>query len=130
MKISLSGKLTLAFLLVALTATFLVALVMRLYSPEQLNRLVIDQQRSELSELLEEYYLANGSFRGIGEIIRREQVESGTQPDTPKIFNPPSSKRKDFNAFRADKRANLFGIANPHGLVKYRIKLMPTPTNR
>ena len=48
MKLSLTCKLTIAFLLVALTATILVALVMRLYSTEQLNQLVIDQQRDNL----------------------------------------------------------------------------------
>lgn len=117
MRISLTGKLTLAFLLVALTATFLVAVVIRLYSAEQLNRLVVDQQRSEYKELLEEYYQANGSFLGIGELLWRDVDQGGPGPGSQDTFDPSKSRRRDFTYFRPDRRRNLFGIANARGVV-------------
>jgi len=117
MKISLTGKLTLAFLLVALTATLIVALVMRLYSAEQLNQLVIDQQRSEYKNLLEEYYQANGSFKGIGELLLRESDQVGPGPGSQDTFDPAKFRRRDFTYFRPDRRGNLFGIANARGVV-------------
>jgi signal transduction histidine kinase len=117
MKISLTGKLTLAFLLVALTATFLVALVIRLYSPEQLNRLVIEQQRIELSELLEEYYLVNGSLQGFAGILQRGPRGNGANPAGWDESRSPSNRRQDTGFFRPDRKGNLFGITNPRGLV-------------
>jgi len=117
MKISLTGKLTLAFLLVALTATLLVALVMRLYSAEQLNQLVIDQQRSEYKELLEEYYQVIGSFKGIGELLWRDESQGRPDPGSPDKFDPSKSRRRDYTYFRPDRKGNLFGIANARGVV-------------
>ncbi len=117
MKISLTGKLTLAFLLVALTATLLVALVMRLYSAEQLNQLVIDQQRSEYKELLEEYYLANGSFKGIGELLWRGEGQERPGPGSQDEFDPSKTRRRDYSYFLPDRKGNLFGIANARGVV-------------
>lgn len=62
---SLAWKLTLAFLLVALTVALLVALFIRLFNANQLDRLVVEQQRSEFRALLVNYYQAVGSWEGI-----------------------------------------------------------------
>jgi signal transduction histidine kinase len=62
---SLSAKLSLAFLLVAITAAALVAASIRLTSPERLNRFLREQAHSELESLLVAYYAANGSFDGV-----------------------------------------------------------------
>jgi signal transduction histidine kinase len=62
---TISRKLTLAFLLVAVIAAVLVSLVIRLTSPYRLNALLYDQTRSQLETLLVDYYTASGSFDGV-----------------------------------------------------------------
>ena len=49
---SLAGKLTLAFLLVALTTALLVAVFIRLTNASQLDHLIVEQQRSEFQTTL------------------------------------------------------------------------------
>lgn len=62
---SLISKLTLAFLLVAVTAAALVSISIRLTSNDRLFRLIVEQQRSELQTLLSDYYSTNGSWDGV-----------------------------------------------------------------
>ncbi len=102
---SLSWKLTLAFLLVALTATLLLAAVIRLTSAGQLDRLIIEQRRNELQAQLVNYYQANGSWAGVqlylaqlrGGLRLREQTN-----------RPPVGRRE---------RYELFGLADADGNV-------------
>ena len=64
-KLSLARKLTLAFLLVAVTAALLVAVFIRLTNANQFNRLIIDQQRRTFETTLVSYYTTNGSWDGV-----------------------------------------------------------------
>ena len=52
---TLSRKLTLAFLLVAVIAAVLVAIIMRQTSPERLNVLLREQAHTQLETLLVDY---------------------------------------------------------------------------
>ena len=69
---SLSRKLTLAFLLVGLTITLLVAVFIRLTTPAQLGRLIVDQRRTQFLTTLVTYYEANGSWQGVGQEVGQE----------------------------------------------------------
>ena len=64
-KLSLARKLTLAFVLVAVTAALLVAVFIRLTNANQFNRLITDQQRSTFQSTLVSYYETNGSWDGV-----------------------------------------------------------------
>ena len=64
-KLSLARKLTLAFVLVAVTAALLMAVFIRLTNANQFNRLIIDQQRSTFETTLVSYYTTNGSWEGV-----------------------------------------------------------------
>jgi signal transduction histidine kinase len=64
-RLSLARKLTLAFLLVAVTAALLVAVFIRLTNADQFNKLVLAQQRSAFQTTLVSYYEANGSWDGL-----------------------------------------------------------------
>lgn len=62
---SLAGKLALASLLVALSAVAFVVLFIRYTSVERLNRLVVEQQRSNFANALVDYYAANDTWEGV-----------------------------------------------------------------
>src|SRR5260221_5770417 len=64
-KLSLARKLTLAFLLVAVTAALLVAVFIRLTNADQFNQLVMAQQRTAFETSLVSYYQTNGSWAGV-----------------------------------------------------------------
>jgi signal transduction histidine kinase len=102
---SLAAKLTAAFLLVALTVALLVAVVLRLTSAEQLDRLIIEQQRGEFSDALTAYYAANGSWAGVRNYL---------YPDPNDHFQTggpggPGPYRRSWR--------DLFGLANAEGVV-------------
>ncbi len=80
---SLTWKLTLAFLLVALTVALLVAVLIRLSSVDQLNQLVVDQQRSTLHDLLLNYYQSRGSWAGVSEYVTSADDMLGPGPALP-----------------------------------------------
>jgi signal transduction histidine kinase len=65
LKLSLTRKLTLAFLMVALTAAALLAVFIRLTNVSQFNQLIVAQQRSAFQATLVSYYQANGSWNGV-----------------------------------------------------------------
>ena len=69
MKMSLIWKLTLAFIIVAVTSTGVVAVSIRLTSNDRLIELILDQQRSDLKVSLTDYYETNGSWNGIIKVI-------------------------------------------------------------
>ena len=70
MTLSLTRKLTLAFLLTAMIAAGLVAVFVRLSGPERFNDLIVAQNRSELEQVLVRYYEVNGSWRGVDRHLR------------------------------------------------------------
>jgi signal transduction histidine kinase len=102
---SLSWKLTLAFLLVALTAALLLAVTIRLTSAGQLDRLIVEQRRSEFQALLADYYQANGSWIGVQSYLM--QMRAG--PPFGYQGNRPAEGRRD--------RRELFGLADSDGNV-------------
>jgi signal transduction histidine kinase len=102
---SLGVKLTLAFLSVALTVALLVAVALRLTSATQLDRLIVEQQRSELHTALVDYYTANGSWAG----VQSELFEPGAFPGEGGNGGPHGNY--------GHNRRGLFGLANANGVV-------------
>jgi len=101
-------KLTLAFLLVAVIAAVLVAVIVRLTSPERLNVLLREQARSQLETLLTDYYTANGSFDGVA----AELAADGFLPPSPhqnQPGQPPGSSHPNNRL--------VFALADEHGVV-------------
>jgi signal transduction histidine kinase len=74
---SLAWKLTLAFLLVALTVALLVAVIVRLAGSDNFDQLIIEQSRRELRERLTVYYQTHGSWAGVEQYL---QVGGGPWP--------------------------------------------------
>jgi signal transduction histidine kinase len=104
----LAVKLTAAFLLVALTVALLVAIVLRLTSAEQLDRLIIEQQRGEFSETLASYYAETGSWAGLRDFLYPN--DGGHHgPGGGGGNGGPGPYRRDWRA--------LFGLADANGLV-------------
>jgi signal transduction histidine kinase len=115
MRTSLYLKLIIAFMLVALAAAALVAVLIRLNSADQLAQLILDQQRSSMAQLLANHYANTGSWNNIGESWRQLQgnVSSfpGAQPGTQPGERPGGGGRTK------DQVRNLFGLADADGRV-------------
>jgi signal transduction histidine kinase len=110
---SLIWKLTLAFLLVAVVATALMAFFIRMTSGDRLIELILDQQRSGLRTALEDYYSENGSWQGIEQ--RWEQVQNF--PRNMPTFSPEEG-RLPFQTRGGERdRRSLFGLINAAGRV-------------
>lgn len=108
---TLTRKLSLAFLLIAITAAAIVALSIRLTNTTRLNQLVLEQQRADFAALVTDYYQQTGSLQGLDQFLRQIN-ESHQQPqpnqNQPNQFNPqplPSDRR------------NIFGFADANGIV-------------
>lgn len=111
---SLTGKLTLAFSLVALTVALLVAVFIRVSSAGQLDRLIIEQLRNDYKTRLSAYYQTNGSWAGVREYfdqLRQEQFPVPThEPDgTPSAGERSGGPPRD--------RRQLFGVADTQGVI-------------
>lgn len=72
---SLAVKLTLAFVLVAVAGVGLVAVVMRLYTQRQFNKLILDQNQQFLVAALTRFYEINRSWQGVEVIFRPGGLE-------------------------------------------------------
>ena len=119
---SLYWKLTIAFLLVALTVALLVALSIRLTTAGQLGRLIVEQQRSELEARLVNYYQTNGSWRGIQAYYLETRGTFATQQ--PGDHGPGFGGSRGGGQGPPSDRRDLFGLANAQGRVV--IPLLPT----
>lgn len=108
---SLAQKLTLAFLLVAVTAVLLVTLIIRLSSPGQLDSLIIDQQRSQYKTLVTDYYQEHGTWDGVVSYLFQARSIAPTQP-TPQV-NAPEPNRSDPPP---PNRRSLFWLADAQGM--------------
>ncbi|MBV6396096.1 MAG: Signal transduction histidine-protein kinase BaeS [Anaerolineales bacterium] len=117
---TLTRKLSLAFLLIAITAAAIVALSIRLTNATRLNQLVIEQQRADFAALVTDYYQQTGSLSGLDPFLR--QINNNNQPPLPNQNN--SNQPNPFNPqpLPSDRR-NLFGFADTNGIVI--VPLMP-----
>ncbi len=94
MKRSLYQKLVLAFLLVAVTVTVLVAIFLHTTNPDRLNRLVVEQQRSDFETVVIEYYNANGTLDGVSQLFRSKHDQKPPPDDGPP--RPTANRRIQF----------------------------------
>jgi two-component system, OmpR family, sensor histidine kinase BaeS len=110
---TLTRKLTLAFLLVAVTAAAIVAVFIRLTNTTRLNDLILEQQRADYATVITNYYQQTGSLAGLNKFLsqsnpRNQQQPNQQAPVQPYLANPPPG---------APDRRNLFGFANAQGIV-------------
>ena len=116
---SLAGKLTLAFLLVALTTALLVAIFIRVANANQLDQLVVEQQRSSFETMLVDYYQANGSWEGVWAAVNHEigaPPPQGTPQPGEDDVGRAAAARPEARNYRQD-RHNLFGLVDRQGIV-------------
>lgn len=108
---SLSWKLTLAFLLVAIAVALLVAVAIRLTSTGNFDQLLLEQARSEFQTNLVAYYQAHGSWEGVQQVLAQQRGGPALQP-TPgpgtSSGSPPDFRRE---------RHQIFGLADAQGVV-------------
>ncbi len=108
---TLTRKLSLAFLLIAVTAAVIVAFSIRVTNTTRLNQLVLEQQRADFAALVTDYYQQTGSLVGLDQFLRQRDNINQPRPDQnnqPNQFNPqplPSDRR------------NIFGFADANGMV-------------
>lgn len=103
---TLTRKLTLAFLLIAVTAAAIVAASIRLTNATRLNELVIEQQRANFVTVVTNYFRQNGSLVGLDAFLRQTLPnDPGDKPDPNNLQPIPTDRR------------NLFGLANSQGIV-------------
>ncbi|MEA4906497.1 MAG: ATP-binding protein [Anaerolineaceae bacterium] len=112
MRRSLTGTLTLAFLLVTVTAVGLLAIFIRLDSPGRFDELLMEQSRNALKEDLVTYYDDNNSWDGLSGYLR--SVYTKSEPHPSPEGDPP---------FSPQNRRQAFGVADQAGNVI--IPLMP-----
>jgi two-component system sensor histidine kinase BaeS len=74
---SLALKLTLAFLCVGVVAVALVGVFVGLRVQNAYNRWLADQRVASLAAMLESYYQVNGSWAGVGEVLRQPGMGHG-----------------------------------------------------
>jgi signal transduction histidine kinase len=110
---SLTAKLTLAFLLVALTVAALVAVFIRLTSATQLDRLIVEQQRSQFRDTVVAYYETNGSWAGVWQAVKHSEAYP---QGTPQPGDGHGYGMGPHNAYRPDRR-DLFGLVDVSGRV-------------
>jgi len=116
---SLTWKLSLAFLLVAVTVALLVAISIQLSSTGNFDRFIIEQERSQFETTLAVYYQTNGSWYGVQHYL--EQYYGGPAP-RPENFPRPGNGNLPPNNRR--ERHHLFGLVDAQGLVV--LPLLPT----
>jgi signal transduction histidine kinase len=102
MKNSLTVTLTLAFLLVALTAAGLLAVFIRSTGQERFSDLLLEQNRSDLKQMLFTYYNQQGNWDGIENFLHDNN-------------NLPHQPDKDLSS-RPDRRQS-FAVADEKGLI-------------
>ena len=107
---TLTRKLTLAFLIIAVTAAAIVAVSIRLTNATRLNELILEQQRADFAALVTDYYRHTGSVKGLDQFIHQiiNPAPQQPPPNQPNQFNPqplPSDRR------------SIFGFVDAQGFV-------------
>lgn len=103
---TLTRKLTLAFLLIAITAAAIVAVSIRLTNTTRLNQLVIEQQRANFITIVTNYYRQSGSLVGLDPFLRQTIPDDLNSQPNPNNLQPIPTDRR-----------NQFGMVNSQGIV-------------
>jgi signal transduction histidine kinase len=111
---SLYWKLTLAFVLVAAIAAALVAVFIRVTGPARLTQLVMDQQTSQIQQMLTEYYTSTGSWSGIAVNWRELQWQNSPAPNGPGNGQFGNGNQ---NGLSLHDRWKFFGLADANGVL-------------
>lgn len=114
---TLYWKLTLAFILVAFSATAMAAIFVRLTTNDSLAQFIIDQQRSNMIESLKNYYTTHGSWEGVN--LSWDDMQRQTLP-TPNPSAPtkePAPQPEIGKPNNEKFHRNLFGLADSDGVV-------------
>jgi signal transduction histidine kinase len=112
-KRSLTAKLILSYLVVALIVVLVVTVVIRLTSGQSLMSLIVEQQNAALTEAAQNFYAENGSLDGFfNYYMRGNPPQNSNYPKDDLQSNPPKA-RDDFRG--------LYGLVD----AQYRA-LMPT----
>ena len=124
LKLSLARKLTLAFLLVAVTAALLVAVFIRLTTANQFNQLVTTQQRSDFETTLVTYYQTNHSWQGVWQyVLTTRDTASAQATNQPGYGNGYGGHPDSGHGPGRGNRGMIFGLVDGQGNVE--IPLMP-----
>src|SRR5579859_867514 len=119
-KLSLTRKLTLAFLLVAVTAVLLAAVFIRLTNANQFNELVLTQQRNAFQTTLVSYYQSNGSWDGVLQYLTANQNGPGGSPlptAQPGYGNGYGRGYGGHGPGPGGDHGLFFGLVDSHGIV-------------
>lgn len=114
---SLYWKLTLAFILVAFSATAMAAIFVRLTTNDSLAQFIIDQQRSSMIQSLQNYYSVHGSWDGVDQSWEDMQRQTIPTPNSPAPTKEPGLEPLPVKPDGERFRRNLFGLADPSGMV-------------
>lgn len=112
---SLYWKLTLAFIVVAFSATAMAAIFVRVTTNNSLAQFIIDQQRSNMVQSLSNYYIEHGSWDGVDKVwedMQRQTIPTPNPSEPTKVPGPEPGKPYEERFHR-----NLFGLADPNGVV-------------
>jgi signal transduction histidine kinase len=112
-RLSLYWKLTLAFILVAVTTAGLVAIAIRVSSASSLNQLIFDQQRASMQQALADYYSSNGSWNGVAGYWNQLQPPSMMGPGS----NGPNGRGGNMMQQNGHDPRSMFGLADQQGRV-------------
>jgi len=113
---SLTWKLTLAFLLVAIAVALLVAVAIRLTSTGNLDQLLLEQARSEYKASLIAYYQAHGSWEGVQQVLAQQRGEPAPRPTPEPADSTGSGDAASPPNFRRE-RHQIFGLVDAQGVV-------------
>jgi signal transduction histidine kinase len=113
---SLTWKLTLAFLLVAIAVALLVAVAIRLTSTGNFDQLLVEQARSEFQANLIAYYQAHGSWEGVEEYLAQQRDEPAPQPTPEPADSTGAGNAASPPNFRRE-RHQIFGLVDAQGVV-------------
>ncbi len=89
MRKSIKTRLIASFMLVALLTAVIVSVVIRLTSNQSLMSLVAEQQVSQLSEIVQNYYIETGSLSGFTFQEFRPTSSLDAPSNTNPVVNPP-----------------------------------------
>jgi len=106
MKRSLSSKLILSYLAVALLTVLVVSVVVRLNSGNSLMELIVEQQTAFLSESVNTYYTENGTLNGFMDYFQR------TNPDAMKPGKVGNQTGAGMGAGQGRQIRGLYGLVD------------------